>query len=457
MTLIGWPKSSWCLYWISTKKALTCIYRNRKMIWVSHYQRLIMKKEPTFSLQWAHYRLTLLATLCAFIATSIIGGSFIWAKYLNEYRLSLDAFDRESQMIWQVFQRVSNPRDMARPNMRRNIHDTSPPPRESIGIIRLSWSWDIASIDVPERILSSNLEKIIAIFQDGIRIWKYTSGWNATAIEEKEWYFFRVFQAWHDTLLIFSRSAYDKDDLINDLLYFLLVNFLFILPFALISSSLIRRILTPVRKNIDEMEAFIHDAGHELKTPLAIANGNLQLLSKTYKENEEIQHAQEAIRYADHLISTLVELSSLEKRPKNISCNIGSILSEQIKHLEESRKEKSVEIDIKNPCNVMVRMSPEHAEILVHNLVENAIKYNVSWWKIFIELTEKALTIRDTWVGIKKEHQTKIFDRFYRVNHTQQNGHGIGLALVAKICSIYHMKISVESDEWRGSTFKITF
>ena len=126
------------------------------------------------------------------------------------------------------------------------------------------------------------------------------------------------------------------------------------------------------------MEAFIHDAGHELKTPLAIANGNLQLLSKTYKENEEIQHTQEAIRYADHLISTLVELSSLEKRPKNISCNIGSILSEQIKHLEESRKEKSVEIDIKNPCNVMVRMSPEHAEILVHNLVENAIKYNVS-------------------------------------------------------------------------------
>ena len=126
------------------------------------------------------------------------------------------------------------------------------------------------------------------------------------------------------------------------------------------------------------MEAFIHDAGHELKTPLAIANGNLQLLSKTYKENEEIQHAKEAIRYADHLISTLVELSSLEKRPKNISCNIGSILSEQIKHLEESRKEKSVEIDIKNPCNVMVRMSPEHAEILVHNLVENAIKYNVS-------------------------------------------------------------------------------
>ena len=83
------------------------------------------------------------------------------------------------------------------------------------------------------------------------------------------------------------------------------------------------------------MEAFIHDAGHELKTPLVIANGNLQLLSKIHKENEELRHAQKAIKHADNLITTLVELSSLEKGPKNISCNIANILSDQIALLEE--------------------------------------------------------------------------------------------------------------------------
>ena len=240
-----------------------------------------MKKEHNFWLQWAHYRLTLLATVCAFIATSMIGGSFIWAKYLNEYRLSLDAFDRESQIIWQIFQRIGSPRDIGKPNMRRNFRDNSPPPRESIGIIKLSSSWTIVSIDIPERLLSSNLEEIITVFQDEVRTWVYFHGWDSTGIKEREWYFFRIFMGWNDSLVVLSRSAYDKDDLIGDILYFLLVNFIFMLPFALVSSSLIRRILRPIRKNIDEMEAFIHDAGHELKTPLAIANGwNFQVWKK---------------------------------------------------------------------------------------------------------------------------------------------------------------------------------
>ena len=74
------------------------------------------------------------------MATSMIGIGFIGAKYVNEYRLSRNAFDRESQMIGQIFQRIGSPRDTGRPNMRRNIHDVSPPPRESIGIIKLSSS-----------------------------------------------------------------------------------------------------------------------------------------------------------------------------------------------------------------------------------------------------------------------------------------------------------------------------
>ena len=416
-----------------------------------------MKKEHNFSLQWAHYRLTLLATVCAFIATSMIGGSFIWAKYLNEYRLSLDAFDRESQIIWQIFQRIGSPRDIGKPNMRRNFRDNSPPPRESIGIIKLSSSWTIVSIDIPERLLSSNLEGIITVLQDEVRTWVYFHGWDSTGIKEREWYFFRIFMGWNDSLVVLSRSAYDKDDLIGDILYFLLVNFVFILPFALVSSSLIRRILRPIRKNIDEMEAFIHDAGHELKTPLAIANGNLQLLSKTQKGNEEIHQAQKAIKHADNLITTLVELSSLEKGPKNISCNMGDVLSEQMKVLAESIKEKSIKVNVKTLWDVNLMIAPEHAIILIHNLLENAIKYNTIWWSISIELTEKSLIVHDTWIGMAKEHQTKIFDRFYRINRSQQNGHGIGLALIAKICSIYHMKITVKSGEWLWSTFKITF
>ncbi len=71
------------------------------------------------------------------MATSMIGIGFIGAKYVNEYRLSRNAFDRESQMIGQIFQRIGNSHDVGdigRPGMRRGLHDATPPPRESIGI-----------------------------------------------------------------------------------------------------------------------------------------------------------------------------------------------------------------------------------------------------------------------------------------------------------------------------------
>ncbi|MFO0763931.1 MAG: HAMP domain-containing sensor histidine kinase [Candidatus Gracilibacteria bacterium] len=415
-----------------------------------------MEKTQNLSLQGTHYRLTILATLCAFVATSMIGGGFIGAKYLNEYRLSRDAFDRESQVIGAMFQRIGSPHNMEKPSIRRSIHDATPPPRESIGIIKFS-SGIIVSIDIPERLLSSKLEGSITNFQNKLHTGNYLQEGNITNMEEQEGYFFRIFTRGDDSLLLLSRSAYDKDDLMSDILYFLLVNFIFILPFAIISSSLIRRILKPIRKNINEMEAFIHDAGHELKTPLAIANGNLQLLSKTYQENEEIHQAQKAIKHADNLITTLVELSSIERAPKNTICNLKDILLEEMGSLEARMKEKSLTINIDKIENISHIIAQEHAKILMHNLIENAIKYNNTGGEIFVELTEKSLIIRDTGVGITKEHQSKIFDRFYRINHSQQNGHGIGLALVAKICSIYKMKIIVESQEGQGSTFKILF
>jgi two-component system phosphate regulon sensor histidine kinase PhoR len=100
---------------------------------------------------------------------------------------------------------------------------------------------------------------------------------------------------------------------------------------------------------------------------------------------------------------------------------------------------------------------------LFKNLIENAIKYNKNDGVIDIILSETAsnviFVVKDSGIGIPKEHQTRIFERFYQVNKTRsklQNGTGLGLAIVKHVVSYYEGTIEIESEIELGTTFTIT-
>jgi signal transduction histidine kinase len=96
--------------------------------------------------------------------------------------------------------------------------------------------------------------------------------------------------------------------------------------------------------------------------------------------------------------------------------------------------------------------------ILLMNIVKNAIKYNKKWWEVRITLHKNILTISDTGVWILKQEQDKIFERFYQGDSARSSdGFGIGLSLVKKIADANAWKIKLESEEWKGSSFKIIF
>ena len=88
--------------------------------------------------------------------------------------------------------------------------------------------------------------------------------------------------------IFFKKSGYPIDDILRDAVRFLLINISLIIPFYFIGRYFVRRTLVPVAENIDTMSHFIHDAGHELKTPLAIISGNLQILRDSKKNDTEI-------------------------------------------------------------------------------------------------------------------------------------------------------------------------
>jgi signal transduction histidine kinase len=103
-------------------------------------------------------------------------------------------------------------------------------------------------------------------------------------------------------------------------------------------------------------------------------------------------------------------------------------------------------------------MNKQYFYILFSNIFGNAIKYTPEWWKIDIILEKSKLIISDNGEGIKKEDQERIWDRFYQSDNSRwESGFGIWLALAKKIADIYKLKISIQSEQGKGSSFIIEF
>ena len=97
---------------------------------------------------------------------------------------------------------------------------------------------------------------------------------------------------------------------------------------------------------------------------------------------------------------------------------------------------------------------------LVYNLMDNAIRYNREGGSVFVEIRGKTLTVRDTGIGIPKEHRAHVFERFYRVDKSrskQTGGTGLGLAIVKHIAEKYGAEIQLESRENEGTSISVTF
>ncbi|MDE7349099.1 MAG: ATP-binding protein, partial [Clostridia bacterium] len=108
---------------------------------------------------------------------------------------------------------------------------------------------------------------------------------------------------------------------------------------------------------------------------------------------------------------------------------------------------------------------PKMIVTMMTNLVNNAIKYNKEGGKVEVILSEKkdevTLVVKDNGIGIAKEHQSRLFERFYKVDasrtYTNESSTGLGLAIVKRIAVIHGAKISLKSELGAGSEFKVVF
>ncbi|MGL4623963.1 MAG: sensor histidine kinase [Culicoidibacterales bacterium] len=218
----------------------------------------------------------------------------------------------------------------------------------------------------------------------------------------------------------------------------------------------------------EAQKQFVSDASHELKTPLAIIEGNAQLIEKWGTKDpaileESIPALRRGVERAKMLIDDLLVLSRtrvVEGEPIH-DIELRDIIENYVHDLQIIYPD--VEFNFQLEAVTYPMIAVDFAK-LINIFVENGIKYSAENPRITIALHELGtgfeLRIQDSGIGISPEHQQRIFERFYRIDLSRSRdtgGNGIGLAVAKKIVDKYKGKIFVESEIGEGSTFVTQF
>ncbi|MCF8564920.1 HAMP domain-containing histidine kinase [Alicyclobacillus tolerans] len=236
-----------------------------------------------------------------------------------------------------------------------------------------------------------------------------------------------------------------------------------------ITYLLSKRSLRPIRGALQRQRNFVNDAAHELRTPLAILRGTLELA----QAEDKLQAVREALSesvaetdYITHLVSDLSTLARLESGALPVTkstIDVGKVIRDAVEDVRPFAQPKAISFELQGvDAFLPVFGDSNRMRQMLFILLENAIKYNVQGGKVAIALQrnrhEGKIAISDTGIGIPEEDLPHVFDRFYRSTRAENYaaGSGIGLAIAAWIVETHHGRIEVASSHGAGTTFMVT-
>ncbi len=217
-------------------------------------------------------------------------------------------------------------------------------------------------------------------------------------------------------------------------------------------------------------QEFVSNVSHELKTPITsikvLADAlNMQEDAPIELYKEFMQDITSEIDRESKIIEDLLSLVKMDKSADSMnitSVNINELLEIILKRLKPIAQKKNVEILFESFRPVVAEIDEVKFTQVISNLVENAIKYNKfdGWVHVSLNADYQYFYVRveDSGIGIPKESQDKVFDRFYRVDKARSRetgGTGLGLAIVQKIILMHHGTVKLHSEEGTGTTFTV--
>ena len=232
-------------------------------------------------------------------------------------------------------------------------------------------------------------------------------------------------------------------------------------------TSSFNEMLTRLDNAFSTQKQFSANAAHELRTPLAVLQTNLEVFEKK-QEPEMVEYKQlftmikEQTARLSQLVGTLLDMTNLKSVPRTDQVTLEELVDEVFCDLDPVAEKAGISIHFNDSANQDSHTDVTGSYVLlyraVYNLVENAIKYNRPNGSVTVSVKEKngqaMILVKDTGIGISPENQKKIFDPFFRVDKSRSRamgGAGLGLALVDSIAKEHGGSVKVLESNEKGS------
>lgn len=225
-----------------------------------------------------------------------------------------------------------------------------------------------------------------------------------------------------------------------------------------------------LKEGVERLDRFNSDVSHELKTPLTVIQGEIEITLRKLRTPQEYEQSLKTIQKQSKQIELIVkQLLLLTKYSKeNIKesfqkCSVDTLLLQVIDKFQLQLQEKNLKLHIEKIEPVNIQANPILMESIFVNLIDNAIKYSLKNRNIYISLYQDSkihFSIKDEGTGISQESLSKITERFYRADSSRNKnieGFGLGLSIVKNSVWMHDGNLKIESDKENGTTVKVVF
>ncbi|MBU0923520.1 HAMP domain-containing histidine kinase [bacterium] len=233
----------------------------------------------------------------------------------------------------------------------------------------------------------------------------------------------------------------------------------------------VNNLLKRLESSFEKISQFSSDASHELKTPLTIIRGEIEIALRRERSNEEYKSVlNSSLNEIIIIEKTINDLLFLAKNEKDILIDnqediyFDEIIDESINEVKSFAKLNQIEINFILEDTIEYKGYSNLLKIALKNVLKNAIQFSHKNSQIIVKSYKKGsffeISVQDFGIGIEKNEQIKIFEKFYRTDKSRNKnsgGTGLGMSILKKIVDIHKGKINIHSKENIGTTITISF